>query len=50
MSKELFDVLVQTKEAVYDKLNEDDKRYIDRQILERRLEGNSHFILKSLNL
>jgi len=39
MSKELFDVLVQTKEAVYDKLNEDDKRYIDRQILERRLEG-----------
>ena len=43
MSKELFDVLVQTKEAVYDKLNADGKRYIDRQILERRLEGQFQF-------
>lgn len=39
MNKELFDVLVQTRDAVNDKLNEDSKRYIDRLILERRLDG-----------
>lgn len=39
MNKELFDALVQTKEKVGDQINKDSQRYLDRLILERRLDG-----------
>jgi Zn-dependent oligopeptidase len=39
MNKDLFDVLVKTKENIGDKLNNDSKRYLDRLILERKLDG-----------
>lgn len=39
MNKELFDVLVETEKNVKDKLDKDAKRFLDRLILERRLDG-----------
>ena len=39
MNKALFDVLVQTKQNIGDKLNNDTRRYLDRLILERKLDG-----------
>jgi hypothetical protein len=39
MNKELFEVLIETSVLITDKLDEEGKRYLDRQILERKLEG-----------
>jgi hypothetical protein len=39
MNKELYEVLVETSALVNDKLDEESKRYLDRQILERKLDG-----------
>ena len=39
MNKELFDVLVQTEQNIKENLDYNGKRFLDRLILERKLDG-----------
>lgn len=39
MNKDLFDVMEITRNALNGKLDNESKRYLDRSILERRLDG-----------
>jgi hypothetical protein len=39
MNKELFDVMELTRNALSGKLDNESQRYLDRSILERRLDG-----------
>ena len=39
MNKQLFDSLVETEKNVSDQLDPESKRYLDRSILERKLDG-----------
>jgi len=48
MNKELYEVLVETSALVNDKLDEESKRYLDRQILERKLDGLFFFFFNAL--
>ena len=43
MNKELFDVLELTKKQLDGTLDSESQRYLDRSILERKLDGNSIF-------
>ncbi len=50
MNKELYEVLVETSALVNDKLDEESKRYLDRQILERKLDGLFSFFFQCIIL
>ena len=41
MNKDLFDVMELARRALNGKLDSESQRYLDRSILERRLDGNT---------
>jgi len=43
MNKDLFDVMEITRNALNGKLDNESQRYLDRSILERRLDGNCYY-------
>ena len=49
MNKELFDVMEITRDSLSGKLDSESQRYLDRSILERRLDGDFP-LLNSQNL
>ena len=43
MNKELFDVIEQTRHNLNGKIDRESQRYLDKTILERRLDGEIDF-------
>jgi hypothetical protein len=50
MNKELYDVLEATKEALNGQLDQESQRYVDRQILERKLDGKIKILIKDFSI
>ena len=46
MNKDLFTVLEATSKAVHNTLDADSQRYLDRCIMERRLDGQKEYYKK----
>ena len=44
MNKDLFDIMEITRNALNGKLDNESQRYLDRSILERRLDGNLNLL------